>query len=45
MLPLCLQTHWNPFAYCILGITSKLFSQGKEKQYPTMFPGKQLIAV
>lgn len=47
-LPLCqengLQTHQNPFAYCILGITLKLFSQGQEKKYPAAFPGKKLIA-
>lgn len=24
-----LRTHWNPFAYCILGITLNLFSQGQ----------------
>lgn len=49
ILTLCqengLQTHWNPFAYCILGITLELFSQGQVKQYPAAFPGKKLIAV
>lgn len=44
-LPLCHQTHWNAFAYCILGITLKLFSQGQEKQYLATFPGRKLIAV